>query len=201
MIQPTFSPPICQRDRYGVPRLWPMPSASFASNPSDTPTHYWATCWHMSKRPLIISANAPSRWRGVNLDSMLSAIVLRHAGAYWYGGEREAWVTPLPFALLSCADMPPVVGKKRYRLPVWAISPLDRDDTGRLSALCIGNKVELERLLGFMREEVNWQVEPADMSETTAIAAIRALRPVPHCHDTGNTFTPPYWYNWQAKND
>lgn len=132
---------------------------------------------------------------------------VEHKGQeYWhkrYPSTHNEWVKPKQINAKTTAGQ-----YKDYRVPV------DVRMAKTVTAYCIGNKDEIQRLLGFITHigkkssqgfwrVVNWQVEPVS---NVGINEILANRPVPiesglktHGKQRHATWTSPYWYKPFAK--
>lgn len=124
---------------------------------------------------------------------------------YWhkrYPSTHNEWVKPKQINVKTTAGQ-----YKDYRVP------MDVRLAKTITAYCIGNKAEIERLLGFVTHVgkkssqgfgrvINWQVETADVG----IDDVLRNRPVPVESKLKNkgrmrheTWTSPYWHKPLAK--
>lgn len=131
---------------------------------------------------------------------------VHHKGQeYWH---KRYPSTHNDFVTLKKMNVKTTAGQyKDYRVP------LDVRVANTISAVCIGNKDEIERLLGFITHVgkkssqgfgrvVKWQVEVVDVSESDVIAN-RAVPIESKLKDEGKirhaTWTSPYWFTGWAK--
>lgn len=183
-----------------VPNLHPMPISPPGTPGREQPRGVWRTWATLPTAPLMIRVKLDRPLDvTAHLDSVLGMAVMRSAPAPWYRPGHDAWVVPLPLALLGVVPLPHKHNPPR--LPVWASTPFVQETPGQLEALCIGNADMVRELLGYVHEVEKvpchgWTVTPAPLSPTEAREVIMDTRPLPSTHER---FTPPYWHDWVAE--